>query len=79
MFVSNAVFVSYDETNGNARIQPDLFIAFGVDAAAIRENLLLDMGDREGPGFRDGSTGCTAANGRRAKRQGRSRIPIVRR
>ena len=39
VFVSNAVFVSYDETNDNARIQPDLFIAFGVDAAAIRENL----------------------------------------
>ena len=39
VFVSNAVFMSYDMTNGNARVQPDLFIAFGVDAAAIRENL----------------------------------------
>ena len=39
VFVSNAVFLSYDITNGNARVQPDLFIAFGVDAAAIRENL----------------------------------------
>ena len=39
VFVSNAIFISYDRTNGNARIQPDLFIAFGVDAAAIRENL----------------------------------------
>lgn len=39
VFVSNAVFISYDITNGNARVQPDLFIAFGVDAAAIRENL----------------------------------------
>ena len=39
VFVSNAIFISYDKTNGNARIQPDLFIAFGVDAAAIRENL----------------------------------------
>ena len=39
IFVSNAIFISYDRTNGNARIQPDLFIAFGVDAAAIRENL----------------------------------------
>ena len=39
VFVSNAVFISYDITNGNARVQPDLFIAFGVDAAAIRVNL----------------------------------------
>ena len=39
VFVSNAIFISYDRTNGNARVQPDLFIAFGVDAAAIRENL----------------------------------------
>ena len=39
VFVSNLVFISYDVTNGNARVQPDLFIAFGVDAGAIRENL----------------------------------------
>ena len=39
VFVSNAVFISYDINNGNARVQPDLFIAFGVDAAAIRVNL----------------------------------------
>ena len=39
VFVSNGVFISYDITNGNARIRPDLFIAFGVNAAAIRENL----------------------------------------
>ena len=39
VFVSNAVFLSYDSTNGNARVQPDLFIAFGVDEPAIRQNL----------------------------------------
>lgn len=39
VFVSNMVFISYDMTNGNARVQPDLFIAFGVEAATIRENL----------------------------------------
>ncbi len=39
VFVSNAVFISYDITNGNARVPPDLFIAFGVDPAAIRVNL----------------------------------------
>ena len=39
VFVSNGVFLSYDITNGNARVQPDLFIAFGVDAATIRVNL----------------------------------------
>ncbi len=39
VFISNGVFVSYDITNGNARVLPDLFIAFDVDAAAIRERL----------------------------------------
>ena len=39
VFVSNGVFISYDINNGNARVQPDLFIALGVDSAAIRENL----------------------------------------
>lgn len=39
VFVSNAVFLSYDINNGNARVRPDLFIAFGVDAPTIRLNL----------------------------------------
>ena len=39
VFVSNAVFLSYDINNGNARVRPDLFIAFGVDAATIRLHL----------------------------------------
>ncbi len=39
VFISGSVFVSYDRQNGNARVAPDLFIAFGVPAAAIRENL----------------------------------------
>ena len=39
VFISGRVFVSYDRRNGNARVQPDLFIAFGVDTAAIRVNL----------------------------------------
>lgn len=39
VFVSNAVFLSYDVNNGNARVRPDLFIAFGVDAATIRVHL----------------------------------------
>ena len=38
-FMSGAVFISYDIENGNARIQPDFFIAFGVDNEAIRKNL----------------------------------------
>ncbi len=33
------IFVSYDRSNGNARVAPDLFIAFGVPAAVIRQNL----------------------------------------
>ncbi len=39
VFMSGAVFISYDITNGNRRVGPDLFISFGVDDAAIRENL----------------------------------------
>ena len=39
VFISGAVFVSYDQRNGNARVAPDLFIAFGVPASAIRRNL----------------------------------------
>ena len=39
VFISREVFVSYDITNGSARVGPDLFIAFDVDVAGIRENL----------------------------------------
>ena len=39
VFISGTVFVSYDMTNGNARVGPNLFIAFDVDGAGIRENL----------------------------------------
>ena len=39
VFMTGAVFISYDATNGNRRVAPDFFIAFGVDGAAIRENL----------------------------------------
>ena len=39
VFISNGVFLSYDINNGNARVCPDLFIAFGVDAPTIRVNL----------------------------------------
>ena len=39
VFISGGVFVSYDVTDGNRRIKPDLFIAFDVDNAGIRENL----------------------------------------
>ena len=39
VFMSGIVFVSCDRRNGNARVSPDFFIAFGVDAAAIRVNL----------------------------------------
>ena len=39
VFISGTVFVSYDRSNGNARVAPDLFIAFDVPAAVIRERL----------------------------------------
>ena len=39
VFMSGAVFISYDINNGNRRIAPDLFISFNVDNPTIRENL----------------------------------------
>ena len=39
VFISGGVFVSYDVTDGNRRVKPDLFIAFDVDNAGIRDNL----------------------------------------
>ena len=39
VFISGAVFISYDVTDGNRRVRPDLFIAFDVDNAGIRYNL----------------------------------------
>ena len=39
VFINGGGFVSYDVTNGNRRVAPDLFIAFDVDAAGIYENL----------------------------------------
>ena len=39
VFISGRIFVSYDITNGNRRVEPDLFIAFDVDSAGIRTNL----------------------------------------
>ena len=39
VFISGRVFVSYDVTDGNRRVGPDLLIAFDVDNAGIRVNL----------------------------------------
>ncbi len=39
VFISGGVFISYDVTDGNQRVKPDLFIAFDVDNAGIRYNL----------------------------------------
>ena len=39
VFISGRIFVSYDITNGNRRVEPDLFIAFDVDSSGIRTNL----------------------------------------
>ena len=39
VFVNGGAFISYDVTNGNRRVAPDLFIAFDVDVAGIYENL----------------------------------------
>ena len=39
VFVNGGAFISYDATDGNRRVAPDLFIAFDVDVAGIYENL----------------------------------------
>ncbi len=39
VFVNGGGFVSYDVTDGNRRVAPDLFIAFDVDVAGIYKNL----------------------------------------
>ena len=39
VFVNGGAFVSYDVTDGNRRVAPDLLIAFDVDVAGIYENL----------------------------------------
>ena len=39
VFVNGGAFISYDVTDGNRRVAPDLFIAFDVDVAGIYENL----------------------------------------
>ena len=39
VFMSGMVFVSYDITDGNARLAPDFFIAFDVPNESIRKNL----------------------------------------
>ena len=66
VFLSGRVFVSYDITNGNRRVGPDLFIAFDVDSRGIRENLpnywIWETG--QGAGLCDGS-GIAEYGGRR--------------
>lgn len=37
VFVSSSTFLCYDPTNLNRRLQPDLYVAFGVEAPAIRD------------------------------------------
>ena len=39
VFISGMVYICYDPADGNRRVQPDCFIAFDVDAEAIRLNL----------------------------------------
>ena len=39
VFISGLFYICYDITDGNRRLQPDCFIAFEVDAEAIRYNL----------------------------------------
>ena len=37
VFISSSTFLCYDPTNLNHRLQPDLYVAFGVEEPAIRD------------------------------------------
>ncbi len=37
VFISSSTFLCYDPTNFNRRLQPDLYVAFGVEESAIRD------------------------------------------
>ncbi len=40
VLVTGACFLCYDRSNLNVRVEPDSLVAFGVDAAAIRDRML---------------------------------------
>ena len=40
VFLDNETYICYDPANRNVRVAPDLYLAFGVDAAAIRRRRL---------------------------------------
>ena len=40
VLVTGACFLCYDRSNLNVRVEPDCLVAFGVDAAAIRQRML---------------------------------------
>lgn len=40
VLVTGACFLCYDRSNLNVRVEPDCLVAFGVDAAAIRDRML---------------------------------------
>ena len=80
VFISGRVFVSYDRSNGNARVAPDLFIAFGVPAAVIRKRLpnfwLWETG--KAPDFAlEVASKSTAANDLGSKRRLYERLGIL--
>ncbi len=40
VFLDNETYICYDPSNLNVRVSPDIYLAFGVDAAAIRPRKL---------------------------------------
>ena len=79
VFVNGGAFISYDVTDGNRRVAPDLFIAFDVDVAGIYENLpnfwIWEIG--KGPDFvMEVASPSTAANDLGWKRELYQRLEI---
>ncbi len=79
VFISGTVFISYDITDGNRRVGPDLLIAFDVNSAGIREGLpnywIWEVG--KAPDFvMEVASPSTAANDLGPKRELYQRIGI---
>ncbi len=79
VFISGTVFISYDITDGNRRVGPDLLIAFDVNSAGIREGLpnywIWEVG--KAPDFvMEVASPSTAANDLGPKRELYQRIGV---
>ncbi len=79
VFLSSNTFICYDRSNLNIRVGPDCYLAFGVDAAAIRaRRLYLPWEAGKMPDFAlEVASETTAENDGNQKRELYQRLGIV--